>query len=488
MLSNLIYLKTLRYWLITWCLISALGSVILAQQELTKLRETFETDARIVHRLLSQRAVQHEAVLATLALLQPPSDSANVVEKLPALYPQILEVQQRESGVAWTDPKLTAAEVTSRKTGRAALAEADFQNERYMLVLSAQPSSFALLMDIRAVVPWGEWPMSPQNSPVRVTIEHEGQIFAIQPGRIGSGGWQYSFHKHLAADSQPFDVVAVRQVEWIELPWFLILGWLAFVAISLAGLFFLVVQRKQRQRAEELLRLGQIARLNALGELAAGMAHELNQPLTAVLANSQAAIRLLSDNPPEIPIALDAMIQAAEQARRASSVVSRLRRIVERPNETKPLEIVLLKEAVTNALHLLEPELLSRNIKTQFTYIEEPVTVLAEPIAMEQIIHNLMMNAIQALEQVDSGDRHLKLNIQSAQGHGVLTIADSGLGIASDVLPRVFEPFFSTRNDGLGLGLSLCESLANRMGGQLSARAHDPRGASFCLRLPLEQK
>ena len=97
-----------------------------------------------------------------------------------------------------------------------------------------------------------------------------------------------------------------------------------------------------RRRAEELLRLGQVARLNTLGELAAGMAHELNQPLTAVLANTQAARRLLDDDPPELATARDAMAQAAEQARRAADVVGRLRRAVERPDLARQLQAVQL--------------------------------------------------------------------------------------------------------------------------------------------------
>jgi len=485
MLRRLIFINPLRYWFLAWCTLGTIGAITLAQQELTKLREAFETDARIAHRLLSQRAVQHEAILATLALLQPKHDASASVQKLSTLYPQILKVQRRDKNAPWAETSLTAAEVISRTTGRAALAEVDFQHERYQLLLSAEPASFALQMDLRAVVPWSEWPMPPQTSPVRVTLEHTGQTLTLQPGRINQGGWRFEFHKHLAADSQPFDVVAVRQVGWIELPWAWMLGWLIVVALSLIGLFAMARQRQQRLRAEELLRLGQIARLNTMGELAAGMAHEINQPLTAVLANTQAAVRLLSDRPPEIIAAQDAMAQAVDQARRASSVVTRLRRIIEKPNETKLPEAISLKEVVANALHLLEPELQRRGIATQMLPNEGVVTVMAEPIALEQIIHNLLMNAIQALEQVPLAERRLDLSIHADHGQGILVMTDTGPGIASDVLPRLFEPFFSTRTDGLGLGLSLCESLANRMGGQVSAATHTPRGASFYLRLPL---
>jgi C4-dicarboxylate-specific signal transduction histidine kinase len=117
--------------------------------------------------------------------------------------------------------------------------------------------------------------------------------------------------------------------------------------------------------------------------------------------------------------------------------------------------------------------------------VEQGATVLAERVALEQIVHNLLTNALQALDAVPEGERQLTMGISVEQGTGVLRVADSGPGIAADVLPRVFEPFFTTREGGLGLGLSLCETLATGMGGQLRAQANTPRGALFTLVLPL---
>ena len=153
-----------------------------------------------------------------------------------------------------------------------------------------------------------------------------------------------------------------------------------------------------------MLRLGQVARLNTLGELAAGMAHELNQPLTAVMANTQAARRLLDDDPPELETARGAMAQAVEQARRAADVVGRLRRVVERPDLSGPTQAVNLGEAVRRALYLLEPECQRRGV-TPSVEAPETVMVQAEPVALDQIVHNLLMNALQALEKVDSDAR-----------------------------------------------------------------------------------
>ena len=452
--------------------------------ELARLQDAFETDARIAHRLLSQRVVQHDAILATLALLQPAAGAAGAEQRLPALYPQILSVQRREAGTAWSDPALGAAEARSLAARRPALADLDFTAGRYRVVLAARPASFAATFDLRQVVPWAEWPLDPRASPVRVALEHAGQSFLLQPGQEG-GPWSFAFHKHLAADSQPFDVVARRSVGWSELPWRWMLAWTALMAALVSAWSWLRLQKAQRQRAEELLRLGQVARLNTMGELAAGMAHELNQPLAALLASTQAARRLLDDDPPEMDTARGAMRQAEEQARRAADVVARLRRGVERPADSAALQPVLLAQAVRNAFYLLEPEFARRQVAPQMDAGPDPVAVEAEPVALEQIIHNLLTNALQALDQVPPQERSLSVRVRKDQGHGALTVDDSGPGIAPEVLPRIFEPFFTTREHGLGLGLSLCESLASGMGGRLGVQARLPRGAAFTLRLPL---
>ena len=467
-----------------WLALAALGCVVLARTELTRLREAFETDARIVHRLLSQRAVQHDAVLATLALLQPADGAGRPEQRLASVYPQILGVERRAAGGAWSDPRLQAAEALSRARQRPVLARADLAASRYQLVLAAEPASFALNMDLRAAVPWPEWPMAADSSPVRVALEYGGQQFVVQPGRIDDAGWRFDFRKPLATDSQPFDVVAARRVGWGELPWLWMAAWCLAVALAAAAVLALSRARGARQRAEELVRLGRVGRLNALGELAAGMAHELNQPLTAVLANNQAASRLLQQDPPDLATARTAIEQAVQQSRRATEVVGRLRRSVERPGVAGQVQPVPLQDAMRNVLYLLEPELKRCGLAPRL--VADPgAVVLAEPVALEQIIYNLVTNAMQSLEQVPPAQRELTVELSRGPGMGVLTLTDSGAGISAEVLPRLFEPFFSTRANGLGLGLSLCETLAQGIGGALSAARREPHGAQFRLSLPL---
>ncbi|MGD9945740.1 MAG: sensor histidine kinase, partial [Burkholderiaceae bacterium] len=361
---------------------------------------------------------------------------------------------------------------------------------RYRLVQASQPIAYALTIDLRGMVPWSEWPMSPEASPVRVVLEHGGQRFELQPGdaqALGSShGWRVDFRKQLAAASQPFDVLAEHQLGWAQLPWTRMLLWTAGVTAVLALAAQWRRQRAARRRAEELLRLGQVARLNTLGELAAGMAHELNQPLTAVLANTQAAQRLLADDPPDLGTARGAMSQAATQARRAADVLGRLRRTVERPASDLQIPALDLADAARHAADLLEPELRRHAVQPRVE-ADAPVRVAADPVAVDQIVHNLVMNALQAMEAVEPARRALTLSVRRDGGMGELSIADGGPGIAPETLPRVFEPFFSTRDGGLGLGLSLCETLAQGLGGSLSVANRAQGGAVFTLRLPLKE-
>ena len=475
-------------WVLAWGVLSAIGALLLARSELSQQREAFETNARIAHRLLSQRVVQHDAVLATLALLGVSGSKERPEQRLVSVYPQILAVERRDQDGVWADSQLNTPEAESRRLHRAALAMADLTQGRYQVLLAATPVSFLLQIDLRRMVPWSEWPMDPLTSRVRVSLDYAGQSFVLQPGgpeTPGTSGWHFEFDKLLAAESQPFRVNAQRQMGWSELPWRWMLGCSLLVAALLQGMRMLVRQRHEHHRTQELLRLGQVARLNTLGELAAGMAHELNQPLTAILANTQAASRLLKDEPPDLAPIQQAMRQAVEQARRAAEVVGRLRRAVERPELAGSLQAVNLQEVTHKALYLMAPELKRHHVTCSLDLPDTGFRVLAEPVALEQIIHNLLMNAVQAMTQTPLGDRRLTVILRATTASGRLTLQDSGPGMAANVLPRIFEPFFTTRDGGLGLGLSLCETLSSGMGGSLTAHNRRPHGAEFTLSLPL---
>ena len=367
--------------------------------------------------------------------------------------------------------------------------DTDLAAGRYRILLGAEPSSYLLTIDVRSMVPWAEWPTAPEATAMRLTLQHGGQSALLQVGSMANAsawGWDFAASKVLAAESQPLDLLAQRHVGWADLPWLRVGLWLALLALLAKAASLWLRQREERNRAQDLLRLGAVARLNTLGELAAGMAHELNQPLTAVLANTQAASRLLAEDEPELATARQAMEQAVGQARRASAVLGRMRSLVEQPGLGAALQPLVLQDAVRRALHLLEPELARRQVQPQLLAPAAALVVQAEPVALDQIIHNLLMNALQALER-STGERRLIVSLSLAPdgSRASLSVQDNGPGLAPEVLPHLFEPFFTTREGGLGLGLSLCETLAGAMAGSITARNATPAGAEFVLSLPL---
>lgn len=472
-------------WIAAALVLSLAASGWLAHAELQRMRRAFETQAGIVHRVLSLRAVEHEAILATLALLDTPATAA-AAGRLPTIYPRIVTVLRRDGAGAWTAgplaAELAAAEAASRRAGRAWGLVSGMEQGRLWLVLAGEGASHALEIDLAGMVTGAEWPFA-SDAPVRVELAHAGHRWRIQAGMEAAGGWHFAFERPLAVRSQPFDVVVERRVGWDALPWASMLASAALFAGVMAGASMLVQQRVARRRAEELLRLGQVGRLNAMGELAAGVAHELNQPLTAILANTRAAVRLLDDEPPATDTARAAMEAASVQARRAADVLARLRRSVERPGSGGGRQPVALRAAAEAALHLLEPRLRAAGVRPRIEG-EARHPVLADPVALEQILHNLLSNALHALQRVPAGERRLMLRLEAQGGRASLSVIDSGPGIAAADRPRVFEPFFTTRADGLGLGLSLCETLAASMDGQLELFEPPRRGAAFRLTLP----
>jgi len=471
-------------WMAAGLGLSLGGAWLIAQRGLDAQRAAFETDARIVHRLLSQQVVQHDAVLATLALLEP--DRGDALPRLSAIYPRLLQVRERASGAAWDTPALADAEAASRRQGRAAMADGALDSGRYTLVMGSGDSAYALVIALAGLVPDADWPMDRTRSPVRVALQWNGQTHTVQPGQPLVRGWRFDFDKVVAAESQPFHAVATRWVGWGELPWLPMGAWVLVVAAGLAALRHALRLREARQRAEALLRLGQLGRLNAMGEFAAGLAHELNQPLTAVLSSTQAAQRLLADEPPALDTAREAMARAAAQARRAAEVLGRLRRGLEPPAGAASGPARLdLAACVREALHLLQPDIDRRGVTVRWQTADTAV-VQADPVAIDQIVHNLITNALQAMDRLATGPRELRLSVRRENAEAVLDVADTGPGLPPEVLPRLFEPFFSTREGGLGLGLTLSESLAHAQGGRLSAGPATQGGACFSLRLPLE--
>ena len=466
-----------------------LGALALVRLDITSRRAAFEQDARAAHRLLSQRAAQHDAVLATLAALAPALPPAGLAQELARLLPQLIGLQVQPADALWPSDSLAAADARSRRSRRPELADVDEAALRYRLVLAAAQAGMALEVDVRRLVPWDEWPIE-QAGPVRVALAIDGHALRLQPGDdeherpfgITQG---FVFSQRLASLSQPFELQLQRATGPSQWPWERLAAWALGCLLLGTAIDGAVQSRRERRQAETLQRLSRVARLNALGEMAAGVAHELNQPLTAVLANTQAARRLLEDDPADLDTARRAMAQASGQARRAADVVARLRRRVETPEVALALQPVRLSDVVARVLELVERDARRRGV--QCTRSGDDAVVRADPVALEQIVHNLVGNALQALDEVPRGERRLVLRIERGDGRGVLAVRDSGPGVAPEAMARLFDPFYTTRAGGLGLGLALCATLAAGMDGRVAAQPALPRGAVFRVELPLAE-
>lgn len=481
-------------WLLAWIVLVFAGSAWLAHDRLQALRDTFDTNARIAHRLLSQRMAQHDAILGALVLLQPAPDGATPPwNGLPRLYPQILAVARNAptahaAGEArWPAGWPASLEIAlqrSRTSNQAALAPTDLTEGRLWLVQAGQPASYALQLDLHATIFADDWPLPPQG-PVRAWLQWNGARYLIQRGdpAIDHAAWTWRTHKTLASHSQPLDLYVEERVSPAMLPWATMAAWAVLCALGLLALRTLLGQRSARRRAERLLQLDQVARLNTLGELAAGMAHELNQPLTAIVASSQAAQRLLADDPPELNAARGAITQAAAQAKRAADVIKRLRRLLERPDAHAKLASLDLPAAVAEALRLLEPELQKHGVRVQQRVAPHLPLALADAIAVQQILHNLLQNACHALQACATGERQIAIELAQRGPLLLVAVQDDGPGVAPELRPRLFTPFASNRAGGLGLGLVLSQSLAESMGARLQL-ADSSRGARFELLLP----
>lgn len=473
---------TIRWVAAAGFILALLGSAWLVHAEWTRLRGAFDTQARIIHRLLSQQMVQHEAVLATLALVPP---SPDVARPLAGLYPHItgVHLQPPAPPDSGQTPALRTAPPVAATPPEPTLSAPWWSAGQYSLTLAGTQATVTLDINLTRWPRPAEWPESTLGMPLAVSLTHGQHTFDLQPTAGPVGHWPLEASKAIASQSQPFTVYTRSALTWGHLPWTALAVWWAAVAGAAWGGLAWRAQRAERERAQALLRLGQVSRLGTLAEVGAGVAHEINQPLTAVLANAQAARRLLQDNPPDIDVLRQALEQTVQQARRAADVVARLRRLLERPGERQPMRHMELGAVVTGVLDLLAPALGRLHVEARLID-QAPVPVVADPVALEQIVHNLVQNALQSLEQVPASERQLVLTLSRTADTGVLTVADTGTGIAPDLLPRLFEPFLTTRPDGLGLGLTLCETLASHMGGRLRADHHHPRGALFELTLP----
>jgi signal transduction histidine kinase len=275
---------------------------------------------------------------------------------------------------------------------------------------------------------------------------------------------------------------------WEQYRWQILL--IVSVILTQATLIIGLLYEHRRRRLAEvasLQRMAELAHLNRLataGELSASIAHEVKQPLTAMVAQSSAALRWLSQNTPNLGEARVALEKISVAGSRAAQIVDNLRSMFRK--ETDERRSLNVNNLIGNVLALTINELQKNNILVQTAFSDgaEPKT-LGNQAQLEQVFLNLVVNAIEAMSASDSGPRILQVNTSVSEADGVLiTVADSGPGIDGKNIDRFFDAFYTTKPAGMGMGLSICRSIVESHGGRLWASRSD-RGLIFHVSLPV---
>ena len=248
------------------------------------------------------------------------------------------------------------------------------------------------------------------------------------------------------------------------------------------------ITARKKAEVEELqhrTELAHLSRVTMLGELSGSLAHELNQPLTAILSNAQAAQRFLAHDDVDLNEVRDILNDIVNQDKRAGEVIHRLRLLLKK--STVEHQLLDLNDVVSEVLKLVRNDLLNQKVTGQMELAPELPAIVGDRVQLQQVVLNLVMNGCDAIATGPTGDRKLIIRTGLSNGEGIcVSVADQGVGLAPDNLEKVFEPFFSTKPDGMGLGLSVCRTIITAHGGKLWAANNVDRGATFYFTIPAQ--
>ena len=271
-------------------------------------------------------------------------------------------------------------------------------------------------------------------------------------------------------------------------PW-QVSGAIALIVLQAALIGALLIQWRQRRRASSetqqmRVELAHASRLATVGELTAAISHEINQPLGAVQSSADAAEMLLEGPSPRIDRVREILANIRAANHRASEVVRRLRTLLQKHESSRqPFD---LAETVDDVLRMLDSELRRRRIAIEARSSVRPLPVEGDPVQIQQVVLNLVMNAMDAIGGAPAERRRIRVRLATdGEGMAVVQVADRGEGIPEANLPHLFESFFTTKPQGMGLGLSVSHSIVKAHGGRIQARNNSHGGATFVVTLPL---
>jgi PAS domain S-box-containing protein len=280
------------------------------------------------------------------------------------------------------------------------------------------------------------------------------------------------------------------------------------VPVLVGGAFFerkpdegvvFVIDMSDRKRAEEKLRaseerlldvqmeLARVGRVMTLGQLTASIAHEVKQPIATARNNASAALNFLDKQPPDLGEVREALACIVGDADRAGDIIDRIRdHIKKAPPQNERFD---LNTAINEVVELARSAIAENGVSVQTRLAERMNPVQADRVQVQQVVLNLVLNAVEAMGPVDAGARELVIGTEQSQTNDILvSVRDSGPGIDPESLDRVFEAFYTTKSSGMGMGLSICRSIIDAHGGRLWAEANEPRGAIFQFTVPSAEK
>jgi len=268
----------------------------------------------------------------------------------------------------------------------------------------------------------------------------------------------------------------------------------AVAAILLAQtmlIAYVLVQSRRRRAAETDAaerrdEVTHLMRVSVLGELSGAIAHEINQPLTAILSNAQAALHILTQKSPDLAEVRDAISDIVHDDNRAGAVIERLRGLL-RKGERKSAQVDL-NDLINSTIGLLHSELVGRAIDVETDLAADLPPISGDSVQLQQVFLNLFMNAMDAMASTPDALRRIKVSTRRAEGGAVeASIRDRGVGIKPEDQDRLFEPFYTSKDHGLGLGLSTCLTIAQVHGGKITLVNHPDRGVIAALSLPARE-
>jgi PAS domain S-box-containing protein len=246
--------------------------------------------------------------------------------------------------------------------------------------------------------------------------------------------------------------------------------------------------RKRAEAERERLRhveadLAHVNRVSMMGELSASIAHEVNQPLTGIVSNASACLRFLAGAAPNMDEAREAVSDIVRDGKRAGEVIARIRALTKRTAPRK--EELDLNETIRDVLVLVADEAKRKSVVIEPRFADDLFPVSGDRVQLQQVLLNLVMNGIEAMSGMDEGARQLSIatrNIEDVQVQVI--VRDTGAGIDPNTMSKIFDPFYTTKPGGMGMGLSICLSIVQSHGGRLWATANNGNGTSFHLSLP----